>query len=137
MSVCHGAKVSCTSATKTNIFTFQNGVINLHYPPYGTWVINKQPTNKQIWLSSPISGPKRFDYREVSTEDSEGQWLMVGKWVCEKNGERTSLSALLERELELSLDLHGEGREYNAHTQTWKPQGVYENFENIEQNKDH
>ena len=28
----------------------------------GTYVINKQPPNKQIWLSSPISGPKRFDY---------------------------------------------------------------------------
>ncbi|CAJ0627077.1 4360_t:CDS:2 [Entrophospora sp. SA101] len=28
----------------------------------GTYVINKQPPNKQIWLSSPVSGPKRYDY---------------------------------------------------------------------------
>uniref|UniRef100_A0A914RUA2 Frataxin n=1 Tax=Parascaris equorum TaxID=6256 RepID=A0A914RUA2_PAREQ len=25
----------------------------------GTYVINKQTPNRQIWLSSPISGPKR------------------------------------------------------------------------------
>ena len=56
---------------------------------------------------------------------------MVGKWVCEKDGERTSLSALLERELEQQLDLQGEGREYNPNTQTWRPKGVYENFENM------
>lgn len=28
----------------------------------GTWVLNKQGPNKQIWWSSPISGPKRFEY---------------------------------------------------------------------------
>ncbi|GAA5948434.1 hypothetical protein JCM3765_001418 [Sporobolomyces pararoseus] len=28
----------------------------------GTYVINKQPPNKQIWLSSPLSGPKRYDF---------------------------------------------------------------------------
>ena len=26
------------------------------------YVLNKQPPNKQIWWSSPISGPLRFDY---------------------------------------------------------------------------
>ena len=30
-------------------------------PNVGTYVINKQTPNKQIWLSSPISGPKRYD----------------------------------------------------------------------------
>lgn len=37
------------------------GVLNLHLPPLGDYVINKQPPNKQIWWSSPLSGPKRFD----------------------------------------------------------------------------
>uniref|UniRef100_A0A0N4WWH1 ferroxidase n=1 Tax=Haemonchus placei TaxID=6290 RepID=A0A0N4WWH1_HAEPC len=27
----------------------------------GTYVINKQSPNRQLWLSSPISGPKRYD----------------------------------------------------------------------------
>jgi len=29
---------------------------------YGTYVLNKQRPNKQIWWSSPISGPKRFEF---------------------------------------------------------------------------
>lgn len=28
----------------------------------GIYVINKQTPNQQIWFSSPISGPKRFNY---------------------------------------------------------------------------
>ncbi|KNZ44971.1 hypothetical protein VP01_861g2, partial [Puccinia sorghi] len=54
------------------------GVMNFSLGTRGTYVINKQPPNKQIWLSSPFSsaknpilflyfffldsGPKRFDY---------------------------------------------------------------------------
>lgn len=28
----------------------------------GTWVLNKQTPNRQIWWSSPLSGPLRFEY---------------------------------------------------------------------------
>lgn len=28
-------------------------------PDLGTYVINKQTPNRQLWLSSPVSGPKR------------------------------------------------------------------------------
>lgn len=28
----------------------------------GTYVINKQGPNRQIWMSSPFSGPLRYDY---------------------------------------------------------------------------
>ncbi len=31
----------------------KSGVMNLRCGVHGTWVINKQPPNKQIWLSSP------------------------------------------------------------------------------------
>ncbi|WRT69829.1 iron donor protein CyaY [Kwoniella shivajii] len=41
---------------------YSSGVMTLLIPPYGTYVINKQPPNLQIWISSPISGPARFDY---------------------------------------------------------------------------
>ncbi|XP_062516862.1 frataxin, mitochondrial-like isoform X2 [Corticium candelabrum] len=34
----------------------------------GTYVINKQTPNKQLWLSSPISGPKRYDFLD-------GEWV--------------------------------------------------------------
>ncbi|ORZ15671.1 hypothetical protein BCR42DRAFT_415689 [Absidia repens] len=41
---------------------YSQGVMTLNLGEHGTYVINKQPPNKQIWLSSPKSGPKRYDY---------------------------------------------------------------------------
>lgn len=32
----------------------QSGVLTLNLGPHGTYVVNKQPPNKQIWLSSPF-----------------------------------------------------------------------------------
>lgn len=40
--------------------SYSMGVLTVQIgPPVGTYVINKQTPNRQIWLSSPISGPKR------------------------------------------------------------------------------
>lgn len=50
----------------------------------GTYIINKQPPTKQIWLSSPISGPKRFD-------------LHNGQWICLRDN--VKLSQLLQDEM--------------------------------------
>ncbi|TFK76868.1 Frataxin [Pluteus cervinus] len=41
---------------------YHSGVLTLNLGDKGTYVINKQPPNQQIWLSSPFSGPKRYDY---------------------------------------------------------------------------
>ncbi|KAG9295215.1 hypothetical protein G9A89_006196 [Geosiphon pyriformis] len=41
---------------------YSSGVLTLRCGVTGTYVVNKQPPNKQIWLSSPVSGPKRYDY---------------------------------------------------------------------------
>ncbi|XP_042303687.1 frataxin, mitochondrial, partial [Sceloporus undulatus] len=54
----------------------------------GTYVINKQTPNKQIWLSSPTSGPKRYDWTG-------------GKWVYSHDG--ISLHELLAKELSVAL----------------------------------
>lgn len=59
------------------------GVMSLEIPGVGSYVINKQPPNKQIWLSSPISGPKRYDYVD-------------GEWVYLRDG--STLTELLETE---------------------------------------
>ena len=41
--------------------TLASGVLTLLLPhPFGTYVINKQSPNQQIWLSSPQSGPMRY-----------------------------------------------------------------------------
>ena len=47
-----------------------SGVLTLSMPPHGTWVLNKQTPNRQIWWSSPISGPRRYEY-----DAKEGTWL--------------------------------------------------------------
>ncbi|XP_032433964.1 frataxin, mitochondrial [Xiphophorus hellerii] len=42
---------------------FSSGVLTVKLGGgHGTYVINKQTPNRQIWLSSPTSGPKRYDW---------------------------------------------------------------------------
>ncbi|CEG40620.1 iron donor protein [Plasmopara halstedii] len=41
---------------------FSVGVLKIDLGEYGTWVINRQVPNRQIWWSSPISGPRRYEY---------------------------------------------------------------------------
>lgn len=65
---------------------YHSGVLTLQLGDKGTYVINKQPPNKQIWLSSPFSGPKRYDYNEQNNT-----------WVYSRDGQ--TLSDLLNREL--------------------------------------
>ncbi|CAG8513187.1 5432_t:CDS:2 [Ambispora gerdemannii] len=65
---------------------YSSGVLTLKCGLAGTYVINKQPPNKQIWLSSPLSGPKRYDY-DLATQ----------KWFYHRDN--TTLYDLLNEEL--------------------------------------
>jgi frataxin len=47
-----------------------NGVLTMTFPPHGTWVLNKQTPNRQIWWSSPISGPRRYEHED-------GEWVFT------------------------------------------------------------
>jgi frataxin len=38
------------------------GVLNIRFKSNQSYVLNIQRPNLQIWLSSPISGPQRFEY---------------------------------------------------------------------------
>ncbi|KAI8995319.1 hypothetical protein BD414DRAFT_479199 [Trametes punicea] len=69
---------------------YSSGVLTLKLGSKGTYVINKQPPNKQIWLSSPFSGPKRYDYVEEKDD-----------WVYSRDGR--SLNDLLNQELSDAL----------------------------------
>lgn len=53
------------------------------------YVINKQYTNKQLWLSSPLSGPMRFDY-------IKGNWISIRQNI--------SMTELLLKELSIELN---------------------------------
>jgi len=69
--------------------TLADGVLTVKLAQFGIYVINKQTPNKQIWLSSPVSGPARYDM--VSSEEE------VGCWVYKHTGE--TLHSLLDREI--------------------------------------
>ncbi|XP_057374640.1 frataxin, mitochondrial-like [Daphnia carinata] len=60
-----------------------NGVLTVQLEQHGTYVINKQTPNRQIWLSSPTSGPKRYD-------------CLNGHWIY--SHDKTTLDDLLNRE---------------------------------------
>ena len=64
------------------------GVLQFDFPPNGLYFIHKQPLNKQIWLLSPITGPKRYD-------------SINGKWTTLRDG--TTLTELLEDEFGKAL----------------------------------
>jgi len=52
---------------------YSQGVLNINLGTKGIWVLNKQGPNQQIWWSSPLSGPRRYEYvqgdRWVNTRD--------------------------------------------------------------------
>jgi len=65
---------------------YHSGVLTLSLGERGTYVINKQPPNKQIWLSSPFSGPKRYSYSSQHDD-----------WIYSRDG--VAIGDLLNREL--------------------------------------
>uniref|UniRef100_A0AC34RCM9 Ferroxidase n=1 Tax=Panagrolaimus sp. JU765 TaxID=591449 RepID=A0AC34RCM9_9BILA len=89
----------------------------------GTYVINKQSPNRQIWLSSPFSGPKRYDFMEnkwIYRHDGSPNrqiWLsspfsgpkrydfMENKWIYRHDG--ISMHSLLQKEFE---NIFGKGK---------------------------
>ncbi|CBX93506.1 similar to mitochondrial chaperone Frataxin [Plenodomus lingam JN3] len=68
-----------------------------------TFVLNKQPPNKQIWLSSPLSGPKRFDWvvSQEGMDFKEGGG--VGDWIYLRDG--SSLTEILRKELGVDVSV--------------------------------
>ncbi|ORY34605.1 hypothetical protein BCR39DRAFT_513579 [Naematelia encephala] len=80
---------------------YSSGVLTLSIPPHGTYVINKQPPNHQIWLSSPVSGPARFG---LSPD---------GKWVhCRIP--RVTLASLVEDEIRKFIESDGTALEWEG-----------------------
>lgn len=77
------------------------GVLTLKFPPIGTYVINKQPPNKQIWLSSPISGPKRYDWVVLGEGQNEKEGGGRGDWIYLRDG--SSLIDVMTKEVGIDL----------------------------------
>ncbi|XP_043273797.1 frataxin homolog, mitochondrial [Venturia canescens] len=65
--------------------SYGDGVLTIKFgKDFGTYVINRQTPNRQIWLSSPKSGPKRYDF-------------IAGKWIYKHDGR--SIHELLDDEI--------------------------------------
>ncbi|KAL0712100.1 hypothetical protein Bca4012_019078 [Brassica carinata] len=65
----------------------ENEVLTLKLGSLGTYVLNKQTPNRQIWMSSPVSGPSRFDWDRDANA-----------WIYRRT--EAKLHKLLEEELE-------------------------------------
>ncbi|MCJ1317696.1 Mitochondrial chaperone Frataxin [Xylographa vitiligo] len=77
---------------------FSAGVLTVTLPPAGTYVINKQPPNKQIWLSSPVSGPKRYDYVSLDKNGNHGDWVYLRDGSTMTNLLRDEMGVILRKE---------------------------------------
>ncbi|XP_004493241.1 frataxin, mitochondrial [Cicer arietinum] len=66
---------------------YGNDVLTIKLGELGTYVLNKQTPNRQLWLSSPVSGPSRFDW----DQDTKA-------WIYRRN--KAKLYKILEVELE-------------------------------------
>ncbi|KAF2093243.1 Frataxin [Rhizodiscina lignyota] len=88
---------------------YSAGVMTIELADKGSYVINKQPPNKQIWLSSPISGPKRFDWVVVGESMNQKEGSGSGEWVYLRDGSR--LSDLLRKEVGVEFGLGEEAWE--------------------------
>ncbi|KAF9436873.1 Mitochondrial chaperone Frataxin [Entomortierella beljakovae] len=71
---------------------YQSGVMTLKLGDKGTYVVNKQPPNKQLWLSSPTSGPKRYDY-----DSKYKTWFY--------NRDHHTLKSLLDTEITKAIEI--------------------------------
>jgi frataxin len=83
---------------------YSAGVLNIVVSGVGTYVLNKQPPNHQIWLSSPISGPKRYDWviqGDQMHEKQDTRGFINGQWIYLRDG--SNLTDLLNDELTLEL----------------------------------
>ncbi|OUM57161.1 hypothetical protein PIROE2DRAFT_17930 [Piromyces sp. E2] len=69
-----------------------SGVLTIKLGSAGTYVINKQTPNKQIWYSSPISGPMKFFY-----DPKVKRWVCTTE--CDSQDENRFLEVKLSKEL--------------------------------------
>ncbi|ORC85692.1 frataxin-like, mitochondrial precursor [Trypanosoma theileri] len=72
------------------------GVLTIETTSRGTFVLNKQAPNVQLWLSSPISGPHHYDMILPENSSSSNNSEDV-QWLADSDGH--SLKERLEKEL--------------------------------------
>ncbi|XP_075971844.1 frataxin [Anticarsia gemmatalis] len=83
--------------------TYSDGVLTVALgSSYGTYVINRQTPNKQIWLSSPTSGPKRYDL----VLDNGGHWIYKHDGMSLHQLLQNEISKIVENKIEFQNCAH-------------------------------
>ncbi|XP_050340879.1 frataxin, mitochondrial-like, partial [Bactrocera neohumeralis] len=72
------------------------GVLTIETAHNGTYLLNKQAPNVQLWLSSPISGPFHYDMVVTTGAGADGE-EEITQWLSDHDGH--SLVDKLETEL--------------------------------------
>ncbi|KAL4803658.1 Frataxin-like domain-containing protein [Aspergillus unguis] len=93
---------------------YQTGILSIRMANAGTYILNKQPPLKQLWLSSPVSGPRQYDWvveGDQMHEKQDSRPFANGQWVCLRD--ESNLTELLNKELNLGLpkDVYSEAEE--------------------------
>lgn len=78
--------------------SFSQGILNIDLGDLGCWVINKQTPNRQIWWSSPLTGPRRYDYESASADGSR-----PAGWYVFKNVDKAGAAQQLGDDLMTTL----------------------------------
>ena len=68
------------------------GVLTITLGDAGTYVLNKQTPNRQIWWSSPMSGPRRFALDSANNNNNNNTWVSA-------RGDGSELFSELRKEL--------------------------------------
>ena len=80
----------------------KDGVFELNLGSHGIYVINKQAPNRQLWWSSPISGPKRYNYdlhHQAWRNSRDGHFMydLLNQELSEILGETFSMYTLVRK----------------------------------------
>jgi len=73
-----------------------NGILTVETESGGKYLLNRHAPNRQIWLSSPVSGAWHFAWSEeseawISTRGSERLEELLGRELSEATGEAIEL----------------------------------------------
>lgn len=91
---------------------YSSGVLNVTVGEHGTFVLNKQTPNLQIWLSSPVSGPLRYDWCSetagwINSRDRHELLPLLTADFEQLVGEQLSFEAVADEVRDVASDLTG------------------------------
>ena len=78
---------------------YHSGVLTIKAEAAGVWVLNQYAVTRQVWLSSPVSGPSKYNFhRDAERKGGQGR----GVW-CSERDTSQQLQPLLEAEFSAAL----------------------------------